>query len=270
MYPWFLGGLVAIGVPIVIHLLQLRRPQRVMFTNTGFIREVELVTVRQRKLQHLLVLLARVLGVVALVLMFCQPFIPATKTQVRGVTVAVLVDKTPSMQVRGDREQTLFDGAVMGAQEIGKGYPATARFQLMGRESAELTQVAYSRALEELQLGGRDELAKLRVGGEEGRQEEPLYVFSDFQKNAFDSINLNGMGGRKQVVLVPEVGRAVGNGYVDSVWIDDAFVRVRTNVGLHIRVRNGGQVVATECPVKVFLGGRQVAAFRVTVPVGRR
>ena len=73
----------------------------------------------------------------------------------------------------------------------------------------------------------------------------------------------------REVVLVPEVGQVTENMYVDSVWIDDAFVRVRTNVGLHIRLRNGGGAVATDCPVKVFLGARQVAAFRVTVGAGQ-
>ncbi|GAB3863604.1 hypothetical protein GCM10028824_00010 [Hymenobacter segetis] len=46
-------------------------------------------------------------------------------------------------------------------------------------------------------------------------------------------------------------------------------MRVRTNVGLHVRLRNGGSVAVTDCPVKVFLEKRQVAAFRVTVEPGQ-
>ena len=56
LYPWFLMGLIAIAIPIIIHLLQLRRPQRVVFTNNSFIREVELVAVRHRKVHQLLIL----------------------------------------------------------------------------------------------------------------------------------------------------------------------------------------------------------------------
>ncbi|GAC1599014.1 MAG: hypothetical protein NVS3B25_25490 [Hymenobacter sp.] len=67
------------------------------------------------------------------------------------------------------------------------------------------------------------------------------------------------------MVLVPMTGPPVSNVYVDSVWLEDAFVRVQTNLGLHVRVRNGGDAVANDCPLKVFLGGQQVAAFRVTV-----
>ncbi len=270
-YSGFLWGLLAVGVPVVIHLLQLRRPQRVLFTNTGFIREVELVTTRQRKLQHLLILFVRVLGVVALVLMFCQPFVPAREDgRGQAGVVNVLVDSSPSMQVRGSGEQVLWGAAVGGARTLSKGYPATTRFRLVGKGATGLTQAGYGAALDEMRLTGRGGvLEKLGNASRSSGEAGPLYVFSDFQKNAFDAKQLEQVEAGREVVLVPEVGTATGNVYVDSVWIDDAFVRVRTNVGLHIRLRNGGGAVATDCPVKVFLNVRQVAAFRVTVGVGQ-
>ena len=95
-----------------------------------------------------------------------------------------------------------------------------------------------------------------------------MYVFSDFQKSEFNTKILTTMSTGREVVLVPIVGKPTGNIYVDSVWLDDAFLRVRTNVGLHVRVRNGGRIRTTDCPVKVFLGQRQVAAFGVTVDAG--
>ncbi len=89
IYPWFSIGLLAVAIPVIIHLLQLRKPQRLLFTNTAFIRDVELVTVQHRKLRQLLLLLARVLGIVALVLVFCQPIIPAERNG--GITALLKV-----------------------------------------------------------------------------------------------------------------------------------------------------------------------------------
>jgi hypothetical protein len=54
-HPWFLLGLLTTAIPVLIHLFELRRPKRVLFTNVGFIREVRLVTARQRKIKHLLI-----------------------------------------------------------------------------------------------------------------------------------------------------------------------------------------------------------------------
>jgi hypothetical protein len=96
-----------------------------------------------------------------------------------------------------------------------------------------------------------------------------LYIFSDFQKSGFNPKQLDVLGPDRKVVLVPILGKQASNVYVDSVWLDDAFVRVRTNVGLHMRIRNGGEAVATDCPVKAFLADKQVAAFRVTVEPGQ-
>ena len=98
-YPWFLLGLVALAIPIAIHLFELRRPKRILFTNVGFIREVKLISARQRKLKHLLVLLARISFIVFLVLMFVQPYIPAPIQNAQDQTsVGVFIDATPSMQ----------------------------------------------------------------------------------------------------------------------------------------------------------------------------
>nr|GFB71285.1 hypothetical protein [Tanacetum cinerariifolium] len=91
----------------------------------------------------------------------------------------------------------------------------------------------------------------------------------DFQKSAAGSVLLKKMPANANMVLVPQIGRSAGNIYVDSVWLDDAFVRVKVNLGLHIRLRNGGTEPVADCPVKVLIGQRQVAAFRITVAAGQ-
>jgi hypothetical protein len=268
-YPWFLLGLLAVAIPIIIHLLQLRRPQRVMFTNIGFIREVELSTVQRRKLQHLLVLLARVLGVAALVLMFCQPFIPASTTNTSlGNGIDVLVDSSPSMQAGGSTG-TLFEAAVSEARSLATGYPATARFRLVNGSSALLTPTAYQTKLDALTLSGSGSAAMKWNSLSSGSNSNPLYLVSDFQKNSFNAKTLQPLASRPEVVLIAQAAEPQSNVYVDSVWLNDAFVRAKTNLALHIRLRNGGSQVATDCPVKVLVDDRQVAAFRVTVPAGQ-
>lgn len=265
MFPWFLVGLVAIAVPIVIHLLQLRRPQRLLFTNTAFIRQVELVTVRHRNLQHLLILAARVLGIAALVLVFCQPFIPARQVRRLSSGVDVLVDNSFSMQGQAVEQGSLFGAALEEAGALGRTVSTGERFRLVNDGGAELSQSAYQAKLTGLKLVARNPLNKIRgEAAARGEQGNSLYLFSDFQKNAFDVKALDALG-KKEVVLVPLAAKTLGNVYVDSVWLDDAFVRVRTNVGLHVRLRNGGTSAVNDCAVKVFLGERQAAVYRVSI-----
>ncbi|QKG55460.1 BatA domain-containing protein [Hymenobacter sp. BRD128] len=273
VYPGFLWGLLAICIPITIHLLQLRRPQRIFFTNTGFIREVELTTMRRRRLQELLVLLTRVLAVVALVLLFCQPFIPVADNAVKtvGETVNVLVDNSGSMQAAGMVQSHVAQEAAAGAITLGKNYVSSAHFKLLGQRGNSLSEAAYRDAVASQVAAGR------QVGwgattvrdALQDEQQGPLYLFSDFQKNEANPQLWQHIRRGGEVVLVPQVARPAGNIYVDSVWLNDAFVRAHTNVGLHIRLRNGGSEAVAACPVKILLGTQQVATFQVTVGAGQ-
>lgn len=272
VYPGFLWGLAAVALPVFIHLLQLRRPQRVLFTNTGFIREVELTTNRQRRLQELLVLLARVLAIIALVGLFCQPYLPAKKQLTAGdTTIAVLVDDSPSMQAQGTTQAHVLEEALAGARALGKSYGASGRFQLVSPRATPLSLAAYDAKLAAVQVAkGKASWQELSTRYlAKAPVQQPVYLFSDFQKGTQDGSFFKGIPAGKEIVLVPQVARQAGNAYVDSVWLEDAFIRKGVNLGLHIRLRNGGSKQLTDCPVKVLLGTRQVAAFRATVGAGQ-
>lgn len=273
LYPGFLWGLLAVGVPIAIHLLQLRRPQRILFTNTGFIREVELTTTQRRRLQELLVLVARVLGVIFLVLLFAQPFIPAQRQVEEGDSIEVMLDISPSMQVLGQNNQSLLQQAVGKAATLGKNFGSTAHFRLLGQPqpSGLLTQTAYLSRIAEAHTSGQHKgwVNALNVYSGLTTAKGPLYIFSDFQRVAQSKESLQAIDKSREVVLVPQVARQVANVYIDSVWLEDAFVRTQVNIGLHIRLKNGGSSAISDCPVKVRIGKQQVAAFNTALAAGQ-
>ena len=272
LYPWFLAALATGAIPVVIHLLQLRRPQRVLFTNTAFIREVELMTIRHRNIQRWLILAARVASLAALVLLFCQPFIPAKNNSGNSLNrgVNVLVDNSLSMQRQTAGAGSLFNSAIENAGKLGKSMAAGIQLRLINNSNSALGQANYQTRLNELKQAVGNPFAKINQNtATRDLSRAPLYVFSDFQKNAVAPAILKQLGAEQEVVLMPLVAKAEANLYVDSVWWDDAFVRMRTNVPLHVRVRNGGNRAASEYSVKVFLNDRQVSAFQVTVQPGQ-
>ena len=272
-YPEFLWALVAIGIPIAIHLLQLRRPRRVSFTNTGFIREVELTTMQRRRLQELLVLVVRVLAIGFLVLLFCQPFWPPNGSDVAESDgdAQVLVDNSGSMQAPGLVQPQLVQEAVAGAMALSKGTSAGALFKLQGQRERRLTATAYAEALAKWPVIGNHTSWGAASVRDELQKEQPgtFYLFSDFQKNEVSPDFWQRVRHAGPVVLVPQVAKPVGNVYVDSIWLNDAFVRAGAAMGLHVRLRNGGSEAVADCPVKVLLNKQQVATFRVSVGAGQ-
>ena len=77
LIPSFLWGLLALSVPVAIHLFNFRRTRRVYFTNVALLQSVQTTTRSFRRLRHWLILAARCLFLAALVLAFAQPFIPS-------------------------------------------------------------------------------------------------------------------------------------------------------------------------------------------------
>jgi len=76
LHPTFLYALLALAIPIIIHLFYFRRFKKVYFTNVKFLKEVKEETSARRKIRNLLVLLSRLLALAFLVFAFAQPFIP--------------------------------------------------------------------------------------------------------------------------------------------------------------------------------------------------
>lgn len=62
IYPSFLWALLFTAIPIIIHLVNLRRHQTVYFSNVNFLKKVKKETQRKSKLKQLLILCSRDIG----------------------------------------------------------------------------------------------------------------------------------------------------------------------------------------------------------------
>jgi hypothetical protein len=97
----FLAGLLAIGIPIAIHLINRERREVVRFPSLMFLRKVPYRSVRRQKLRHLLLLAMRCLALILLVAAFSRPFF--ARHSAAGPSLAgarervILVDRSYSM-----------------------------------------------------------------------------------------------------------------------------------------------------------------------------
>ena len=75
-HPEILWALLALAIPILVHLFNFRKFRRVQFSNVAFLKEVQQETKSKSKLKHLLILASRLLAILFIVFAFAQPFIP--------------------------------------------------------------------------------------------------------------------------------------------------------------------------------------------------
>jgi hypothetical protein len=99
--PAFLAGLLAIGIPVLIHMINRERRETVAFPSLMFLRKVPYKSVRRQKLRHLLLLAMRCLAIAIIIAAFARPFFqrpltpPAAASD--GREVVVLLDRSYSM-----------------------------------------------------------------------------------------------------------------------------------------------------------------------------
>ncbi|MGK0377052.1 BatA domain-containing protein [Patiriisocius sp. Uisw_017] len=100
-HPEILYALFLLLIPIFIHLFQLRRFQKVAFTNVAFLKKVSIQTRKSSQLKKWLTLLTRLLALAAIIIAFAQPF-KASKTALNANKETVLyIDNSYSMEAKG-------------------------------------------------------------------------------------------------------------------------------------------------------------------------
>ncbi len=97
--PWFLAGILAVGVPIYLHLLRRHTRTPRPFSSLMFFERRTQSSVKHRRLRYLLLLSLRLALLVLLVLAFADPYInrPAAK-QSGNRLLLVVVDNSFSMR----------------------------------------------------------------------------------------------------------------------------------------------------------------------------
>src|SRR6266496_311014 len=98
-----LGGLAALAIPVIIHLLFRHRKRPLRFSTLQFFLQQEERATRRQKLRHWLLLLVRCALVALLVFAFARPYLrepgPAGAPVRRDVVI--VLDRSASMQAAG-------------------------------------------------------------------------------------------------------------------------------------------------------------------------
>jgi hypothetical protein len=271
LYPSFLLALTAIAVPVILHLVQLRRAKRVIFSNVRFIQASKDLTASQRNLKELLILLCRIFFIVFLVLAFAQPFLPAADmaAPADASQVAIVVDNSYSMQnLHEEQDLSLLNVAADRAKAIVGMFPASTSYKLSSSTRAKHgATVQASEAegyLESLDLSARSYTASLSSVAD---RPSHTFILSDFQRSTFRASVLQHFDSTTQIHLVPIKAGATANVAVDSVYLEDEFIRPAAENKLHVRLFNAGEEALEDVPVKLFVEDQQVAALSVDLPV---
>jgi len=276
IYPAFLFALLTLAIPVIIHLFNFRKFQKVNFSNVQFLKEIQEQQASRRNLKERLILAARLLALFFLVLAFARPYLPGQNSSNTGRqnAVSIFVDNSYSMETL-NREGSLLDDAKQKAKEIASAYNINDRFQLLtqdfeGKHQRLLSRDEFNDAVDQVKISAQSRSLQQIIN----RQQNLLltqpgaikstYVISDLQKN---------MAGKPlktdtsiAISLIQLKAGNLPNVAVDSVWLLSAVHRPGENEKLVVRLHNYAGEKADKVPLKVTINGAQKALGSYTIP----
>ena len=275
--PLFLIGLLALAVPVVIHMIQRERKEVVEFPSLMFVRRIPFHSFRRQRIRHWLLLLMRCAALILLIAAFARPFFkaPALAAVTTGAReVVILLDRSYSMAYadRWDRAKT---AALDTIDSLALDDRATVIFfdsgaQVGPRSMTNRASLAALVADAELGSGTTRYGPALKLA--EGIFEDSslprleVVLVSDFQRSGFESAT--GVRFPEGTVLTPV---AVGDERRDNVSVAGVlfqreYFSGRERVGVAARVTNRSETPVSSLDVTLELEGREVETMTTDLP----
>ncbi|MBR1850611.1 MAG: BatA domain-containing protein [Bacteroidales bacterium] len=277
--PLMLIGLIAVAIPIAVHLFNFRRYRKVMFSNVDHLTAMHNETRRRSNLRQLLILAARILAIVFLVLAFARPTLPTRGANLQNgsTAVSIFVDNSFSMENAGT-EGSLLTEARRKVGEIAAAYGPETQFQLMtgdmsGHQFRWLDRDELLNAVADLDespntlslsLAAKRQAEFLNSSPAPNRH---LYIVGDFQQSTADLEQLP-HDSTIEATLVPLAAEATANLFIDTLRLNaPSFVRGAT-VEAEATIRNTGNHDAEKTAVRLYVAGRERAIATTDVAAG--
>jgi hypothetical protein len=253
-HPEFLWGLLLLVLPILVHLLRLRRFQKTPFTNVTLLKRILAESNKSSQLKKWLLLLSRIGLLSALVIAFCKPYKPSQESDYKK-DIIIYLDNSFSMQAKGE-STTLLQQAV---QDLLQSLPAELPFTLM-TQSGNYPEVKVGDLQERLLdldfSSGTPTGAEIRLRADaqftgSDSTDRQLWILSDFQQ--WDATAWREWD-RARVFAVPYHPVTPGNISIDSAYlVQDNLEKMELNVLLTL---HGG---AQNSPVSLYQEDRLIA-----------
>jgi hypothetical protein len=274
--PYFLFGLFALLIPIIIHLFNFRRYKIFYFSNTRFLQELKQQTNRRSQIRKLIILLLRLLAISALVLAFARPYIRRSDTQISGSSacIAIYLDNSFSMEnsaVRGN----LLDEAKAKAEAIVDAYRESDKYMLItndfeGKYQQFLSRDDFKQALDAVRVSPTNRNISeiyaygLRDMNRQNVKSKFFYAISDYQLSTSDFKDIQPHS-EITTYIIPLEANEINNVYLDTLWLASPSPKIKQQATIHAIIRNISDNAIEKLPVKLFINNNQKALASVDI-----
>jgi hypothetical protein len=280
--PNMLWGLLLLAIPLLIHLFQFHKTKTIYFPGVFRLTQRLQQARQQKRLEHWLVLIARMLGLACMVFAFSMPSCSEDGGATKGHShIVLLIDNGFSMSVDGDKGP-LIEQAKSQARVILSDLPEGTQVKLLTQTQQSELWLSPSQALgvlDTLSVGLqkftlKDWVERVQLLQQEaGVRSLGAIVFSDMQSAFFSGMLPQSSDDQIDWRLVhldlDAAETTVGNLSLDTAWYVSQFSSDSKSEGLVVKAKvshRGGSI--SEAKLKLISEGKTLFAQTKTIKAG--
>lgn len=287
--PAILFGLFAASIPILIHLLNLRKLKKIDFSTLNFLKELQKNRIRKIKLKQWLLLALRVLIILLLVFAFARPTLEGTAiggtTSAAKTTAVFILDDTFSMSVI-DGDGSYLNQAKQSIQQLLRNLQEGDDAALILVSEKKNTELKPTQNLSELSARVDEVEANYSSGflhnaitkaaqilSESKNFNKEIYIFSDFQKGRrFEQGSLSDLSQllneRVKIYSFNYSGKEVYNVGIDEIKSETQIFEKDKPVSFSVTITNYSSSPVNNLVVSLFINDERTAQQSVSLEAG--
>ncbi len=252
--PFVLFGLLASSIPIIIHLINLRKQKKVEFSSLKFLKELQNTKIRNIKLRQILLLILRTLLITFIVLAFARPTIQNSIpgfVSYANTNTGLIIDNSFSMDLsdlsgnRFRQTRNVFNNFINNLEDGDKlfvGGANSKQYQNLELSSNknELTTLFQNIKIETSDSKINELLSNSNLVFEENKElNSDIFIISDWQKNFIDKIDTFKTNNFKQISFI-KIGQEFNskNLSIDSIKLITSIFQEKKPVELDVYISN--------------------------------
>lgn len=269
LYPLFLLAASAVAIPLLLHLYNLRRYQKVYFSHSHYLRQAVPRTRKMARIRHWLLLLLRSLMILFLVLGYAQPLGSRQDSLASAPLTILYVDNSASMSLRSGW-RTLLDIARESAlNQLEQADPESSYLLLShsyGGRPYPQPPSFWSEALHSLDFSSRSlSLEEVIREAEKTRQSQglprvDLWYYSDFRQGDLEGISDLAMPSGVRFLGVPVQPAKENRAYIDTAYLLSPVLKSESVNELVVVSRVQGDGPDEEVEMHLEVNGQRVGA----------
>lgn len=282
--PTVLFGLIAASIPLIIHLINFKKLNKIEFSTLSFLKELQKSKIKKVKIKQWLLLLLRTLIITFLVLAFAKPTLESNSyidlSPGNSVSLFIL-DNSFSMQYVDD-EGSYFNKAKKAAKEIINKNESSAEYIVLISGDSVIqssNKGTIINAIDDLNITYATEslLEKINKGinilSKKKFLNKELFILSDFQNTTFDlnnytdSLNVDLNKNRIFAYGINFAKSKVENYAINNIKIKNTILELNKPIKISANIYNYG-TNNKSIVTSLFINNKRVAQKKVELRLG--